>query len=41
MASLNDLLRQTQASYEFYLDNPEDEFNYNYTEPMEQRNSFV
>ena len=36
MASLEDLLRQTQASYEFYLDNPEDEFNYNYTEPMMQ-----
>ena len=36
MASLEDLLRQTQASYEFYLDNPEDEFNYDYTEPMMQ-----
>ena len=36
MASLDDLLRQTQASYEFYLDNPEDEFNYDYTEPMMQ-----
>lgn len=36
MASLEDLLRQTQASYQFYLDNPEDEFNYDYTEPMMQ-----
>ena len=36
MASLEDLLRQTQASYQFYLDNPGDQFNYDYTEPMVQ-----